>query len=63
LAEWLQDPRLDRYLGRAAGIKLDVCAHMATREGSLLEIAKRHRVTKAAITPHVRRYHEIFGKG
>lgn len=62
LLELLADPRFDRYVGRTACIRLAVLAKHISGTGTLASIARRHRVTKAAMTAHARRAREIFGE-
>jgi hypothetical protein len=62
LLKWLTDPRLDAYLGRTAAIRLSVLGwHLTGRRRTLSAIAKRHGVTRAALTKHARRVGQIFG--
>lgn len=61
LLSWLKDPRSDEFFGRSFVIKFEVLAHHMTGQGTLAEIARRHGVTKAAMTRHARRARELFG--
>ena len=62
LLKWFTDPRCDELFGRAFVLKAEVLARHVTGRGTLTAIARKHGVSKAAMTLHARRVRAIFGE-
>lgn len=57
---WLDDARFDEMIGRPAAIRCAVLRMDITGQGRLVDIARRFKLSKQAITRHAARVRELF---